>query len=472
MKFSGFIKQFLKSFFLLLGITVLLIGVSAVITRSVGYFRRNKTDFYTGIMEKKSAGSGFQDIVREGVTRPSLDYRNIKGIGVLAYISRQARFDRILAESESLGLNTIVFFFKDEDPRGDVYRSIPVTNRIKKTDGSYRIDIVHKKKLIPRRLGNVFFNTTNHLAERIGAKRNFVTNIGALQRRVWSHGLELGARVCLFADFKIAEYLRSKNSAPINTVLITNSAQSRWFSNETKFPVTVTKKGKPRRDEIYADPLNPEVLEYNISLVKELYNEGIRIFIFDYVRKEDPLDEKNYHPDIYLFNHVAIEQAMKTIWNALTLHRRENPWGPEPLYSISVFGRVLYRTYNGTMDPVGQNIKTFFEIGYRISSMDYTHLLLREWRQKPYEGRRRYLSDGMEKIPREAFIPWIDSVQLSAGKDARADFVYEELRAVIDSGISSFIFWTPSGNEREYERIFAALRRNTQSGSKKENEKE
>ena len=89
--------------------------------------------------------------------------------------------------------------------------------------------------------------------------------------------------------------------------------------------------------------------------------------------------------------------------------------------------------------------------------MDYAHLLLSQFRNKPYEGRKLYLKYGKDKIGKEAFLPWTDTAARSAPEGKKIEYIYKELKAVIDSGIPRFIFWTPSGYPSEYRRTFKAL---------------
>ncbi len=212
-----------------------------------------------------------------------------------------------------------------------------------------------------------------------------------------------------------------------------------------------SKSGAPWRQhgrQVWADPANTEVQDYNLALAEEVADMGIDEIQFDYIRfpAEGDLADIDYSFDV--------QSTPKYEILAGFLRRAEELLHPRGvLVSIDVYG-VMAWSKQRDIDVTGQRLTTLSHYVDVISPMLYpSHFY------PPFEGHNYpawepyfFVYQGVIKTSRlvaggGAHIrPWLQAFHYKVKDRYRPDYVTTQILASHDIGVSDFLLWN-AGND-------------------------
>ncbi len=273
--------------------------------------------------------------------------------------------------------------------------------------------------------GTVAYNTKVSLAQKIGARVDLL-QLDELVPHLKKLGFYVIARQVVFYDPKLAKYLAL-----------------------TLSPSPVRKDGRGvaaglaegRGEGPWVSPADERVQEYNLAIAEEVASLGFDELQFDYIRWPDG---GAYKP-IYAERYEAIERF---------LQRAHERLHTKIALSADVFGRTLWAWNLKKIDPIGQHLETFSTFLDVLSPMVYpSHYETEELRSDPYGTVKRALESGLKRQLRlrpflQAFAMRIPD-NMSYGR-----YIREQVRAVRELGLGSYLFWNPKG---DYTALWSAF---------------
>lgn len=325
------------------------------------------------------------------------DFRNarpscVKGIHLSSYYvgSKKGRekFEKLLAETE---INTVVIDIKESE--GELF--IP------------GIKLAGKDNYVP-------------------AMKDIKEYLVFLKER----GVYTIARQTVFHDNRIAKWKPEwaiHSSQPIPLAVEKGYRKDVWVD---------------RKGSAWADPMNPEVWDYNIQIALKAAELGFQGVQFDYIRF--PSDGKT-KLCVYSKPHssAAAVAALGTFLERA--HSKLKPLGVE--LSIDVFGLV------GSNDDdmgIGQRLSKLYTHVDAVSPMMYpSHYAPGEYGIKspnasPYETIHRCIRDTkrMMKDPRVELRPYLQDFSLGVKYGPKE--VRDQIQAANDLGIHEWLLWNPA----------------------------
>lgn len=256
--------------------------------------------------------------------------------------------------------------------------------------------------------GTVAYDTKVPLAQKIGARLNLL-QLDELLPRLKKLGFYVIARQVLFYDPKLAGHL---NPLP------SEREPQRWVS-----------------------PADARVQEYNLAIAAEVASLGFDELQFDYIRWPDG---GPYKP-IYAERYDAIERFLQRV--SERLHGKIR-------LSADVFGRTLWGWNLKKIDPIGQHLETFSRFFDVLSPMVYpSHYETEALRSDPYGTVKKALESGLKRNLK--LRPFLQAFEMRIPAHmSYARYIREQIRAVRELGLESYLFWNPRG---DYTALWRAL---------------
>jgi hypothetical protein len=256
--------------------------------------------------------------------------------------------------------------------------------------------------------GTVAYDTQVPLAHKIGARVDLL-RLDALVPYLKKLGFYVIARQVVFYDPKLARYL---------SALPTERETQRWVS-----------------------PADARAQEYNVAIAEEAASLGFDELQFDYIRWPDG---GAYQP-IYAERYDAIERFLQRV--SQRLHKKIR-------LSADVFGRTLWGWNLRKIDPIGQHLETFDKFFDVLSPMVYpSHYETDELRSDPYGTVKKALESGLRRNLR--LRPFLQAFEMRIPQSmSYARYIGEQVRAVRELNIRSYLFWNPKG---DYSALWRAL---------------
>lgn len=256
--------------------------------------------------------------------------------------------------------------------------------------------------------GTVAYDTKVPLAQKIGA-RVALLKLDELLPHLKKLGFYVIARQVVFYDPKLARYL---------SALPTERESQRWVS-----------------------PADERAQEYNLAIAEEVASLGFDELQFDYIRWPDG---GAYKP-IYAERYETIERF---------LQRASERLGRRIRLSADVFGRTLWGWNLKKIDPIGQHLETFDKFFDVLSPMVYpSHYETEELRADPYGTVKKALESGLRRNLK--LRPFLQAFEMRIPSTmSYARYIRDQIRAVRELGLESYLFWNPKG---EYSALWRAL---------------
>ncbi|MFC1669906.1 putative glycoside hydrolase [Spirochaetota bacterium] len=326
--------------------------------------------------------------------KPNIRYS--KGLYFTGYSTGSANFLKKIALFKKYGINTVVFDAKD------------VTGYV-----NYKSKIKEVKK----------YKTD---------KMSSIDNIEMLIRELRKNNIYIIARVALFRDHLLAKKFPK---------LAIRSKRTGWIWNA-------------RSSELWCDPTNKLVQEYNINLAIELAEMGVDEIQFDYIRfpTAGNLKDAKYSYDFgKMSNEQVITHFLKRAYAEISSRNT--------LLSIDIFGVVAWGK-KVDIRKTGQNIELLSQYCDVISPMLYpSHFNYKfDGFSNPADHPYYYIFNGCQKVikllkRKIAIRPWLQAFGWRV-TNYNEQYIRKQIKASDDSGAMGYLMWNASN---KYGAVYRAL---------------
>ncbi len=262
-------------------------------------------------------------------------------------------------------------------------------------------------------------------------RKRSIDNIDKLIRYLKSREIFIIARIAVFRDHLL--YKASPQLA------IQSRRGGLWNRNE---------------NELWVDPTNRTVQDYNIELAIELAEKGVDEIQFDYIRFPTlgNLSDAAY---AYDFGRISKEETItRFLKRAYHEIARRNT-----LLSIDIFGVVAW-SKPIDIRKTGQRIETLSRYCDVISPMLYPSHFNDDFEgfTNPGDNPYHFIFHGckrVQKLSRRAVRPWLQAFKWRVSNYDET-YIMDQVYAAIDAGAFGYLFWNASNN---YDIVFSALRK-------------
>ena len=302
--------------------------------------------------------------------------------------------EEAVARYKKVGINTIVFDVKDITGIVNYYSSVP--------------DVLE-------------YNTH---------QKRTIDDIDKLIRILKKEGIHIIARIAVFQDHL---FFKNNPSAAIRSAR-TGGA---WYSGS----------------EIWCDPTNKNVQDYNIELAIELCEKGVDEIQFDYIRfpTAGVLSDAVF---AYSYGRMTKEEAITDfLKRAYTEISKRNT-----LLSIDIFGVTAW-SKNVDSNKTGQRIELLSKYCDIISPMLYSSHFNDDFDgfanpgDEPYyfvyNGCKRTIALANGKVIR----PWLQAFRWRVTKYDE-NYIYKQIAGSRDCGAFGYLFWN---SKNDYKVVYSAL---------------
>ncbi len=340
-------------------------------------------------------------------SRPALIFT--RGLYYTGSTAGNERMQHTLDKYVALGINTVVFDAKD------------ITG------------IVNYRSHTP---GVIEYNTH---------EKRSIDDIDKLIRSLRSKGLYIIARIALFRDHLL-------------------------FQKKPEFAIHSRKTGgawNAQSNELWVDPTNRHVQDYNIALAIELAEKGVDEIQFDYIRfpcAGDLRDARYAYHFGRMSNEAAISQFLKRAYAEIS-RRNTN-------LSIDIFGVVAWGKETD-IRSTGQRIELMAASCDAISPMLYPSHFSDNFDgfERPGDNPYYFMHTGCKKVMAlargRAVRPWLQAFRWHTSVYDE-NYILEQIKAAGDAGAFGYLLWNASNN---YETAQAALAKLASSKAPKKKER-
>jgi hypothetical protein len=326
--------------------------------------------------------------------KPDLIYS--RGMYFTGLSAGSDNFLSAIPKFRELGINTIVFDAKDVTGEVNYYSNVPDVQKYN----------THEKRTID--------------------------NIDKLIRILKQQGIYIIARIAVFRD----HLLCAKNA---NFAIKSKRTGRTWSSSK----------------EIWCDPTNKYVQDYNIRLAVELAEKGIDEIQFDYIRfptKGDLLDAGFVFHYGKMSNESAITLFLQKAYNEIS--------GKNARLSIDIFGVVAWGKQID-IEKTGQRIGALSKYCDVISPMLYPSHFDNDFDgfSNPGDEPYHFILEGSKKTKLLAgdkpVRPWLQAFgwRVTPSK-YNEDYIINQIAGCRDAGASGYLFWNASNS---YDLIYRTL---------------
>ncbi|HPJ42149.1 MAG TPA: putative glycoside hydrolase [Spirochaetota bacterium] len=298
---------------------------------------------------------------------------------------------------KSIGINSIVFDVKD------------ITG------------IVHLKNSRVREVKELGLN-------RDGA----IDNLPMLVRQCRKNGIYMIARISVFRDHLLYEMDPSSR--------IRSGRTGRGWNHGTK--------------ELWCDPTNKKVQDYNIALAAELAASGVDEIQFDYIRFPTAGDQDDA---IFAWPDGKRSRVDEITGFLKRAHREVASY--DAFLSIDIFGVTAWGK-DVDIQKLGQQIELLAANCDIISPMLYPSHFNDHFDgfAKPGDHPYHFIFSGCKKVielaGKKALVrPWLQAFSWRVSR-YNAEYILEQVKAANDSGAYGYLFWNASN---KYDEVFRAM---------------
>ena len=208
---------------------------------------------------------------------------------------------------------------------------------------------------------------------------------------------------------------------------------------------------KDRKGLSFLDPNNTDVWDYTVAIAKESYDVGFDEINFDYIRfpSDGDISDIDYSLESGQTRADSIEKFFAHLRSELHNDEIQIPM------SADLFGMVTTVSDDLGIDQVLEKALPHFDA---IAPMIYPSHYPANWNgyanpaANPYEVIYAAMQGGISKAEAAGydasiFRPWIQDFDL--GADYTAEMVRDQIRALEDLGIDSWLVWDPANTYTE-----------------------
>jgi len=269
--------------------------------------------------------------------------------------------------------------------------------------------------------GKISFTINDELIANIGSSQNLIKDISGLIETLHAKNIYVIGRISTFQD-------------PYLTKL------------KPEWSLKSKKTGEPWKDRkglSFLDPTKPEVWDYVTRLAQASYNVGFDEINFDYIRFPS---DGNIDDILYPDASVSRSDLLERFFQHVDTHVRKQGIPT----SADLFGLTTNTTDDMGIGQILEKAMPYFDF---IAPMIYPSHYPKNFQgypnpaTKPYEIVTFAMKQGVERASvvgfgPEKFRPWIQDFDL--GADYTAAMVQDQIRALGEQGISSYMVWDPS----------------------------
>ncbi|MCP4129885.1 MAG: hypothetical protein GY754_02605 [bacterium] len=265
-------------------------------------------------------------------------------------------------------------------------------------------------------------------------KKKSIDNIQMFLRELKKHNIYSVARIAVFRDHLLVKKEPSLAIRSYKTGGVWNAGSK----------------------EIWCDPTNKKVQDYNINLALELANMGVDEIQFDYIRfpTVGKLKDAKYSYD---FGKMSKEHTITNfLKRAYTKISAKNT-----LVSIDVFGVVAWGK-NVDIRKTGQRIELLAEYCDIISPMLYPSHFNDDFDgfSNPGDNPYHFIFKGCQKVRelsnnKVLVRPWLQAFKWRVSNYDK-HYIMKQVRASDDSGAFGYLFWNA---RNDYGKVYKALKK-------------
>ncbi len=217
-----------------------------------------------------------------------------------------------------------------------------------------------------------------------------------------------------------------------------------------------TRRGKKWRagKELWCDPTNRKVQDYNIAIAIELAEMGVDEIQLDYIRfpTSGALHDAHFTYSMgKMSNEEVITGFLKRAYR--TISERN------VLLSIDIFGVVAWGK-RIDIKKTGQNIRMLYKYCDIISPMLYPSHFNDNFdeRGNPADHPYYYIYEGCKKVMElsnnsKTVRPWLQAFKWKVS-NYNSEYIVQQIQASDDAGGKGYLFWN---SKNIYETVYAAL---------------
>jgi hypothetical protein len=206
--------------------------------------------------------------------------------------------------------------------------------------------------------------------------------------------------------------------------------------------------------EIWCDPTNTQMQDYNLQMAIELADKGVDEIQFDYIRfptSKEIVDARFAWSDGVTTNERCIEQFLARAYKEIS-SRNVN-------FSVDVFGIVAWG-HEKDIEMTGQRIELMSKWCDAISPMLYPSHFSDNFDgyAKPGDNPYYFINEGCKKFQAKAgkvaIRPWLQAFGWRVSNYS-SDYIREQIRGSNDASARGYLFWNAGNN---YDIVFKALK--------------
>ncbi len=293
--------------------------------------------------------------------------------------------------------------------------------------------------------GIINYKSDVELVKKYGMDRKrTIDNPSRLLRELHKNGFYTIARIAVFRD-----HLLVKNNPS--------------FAIHSKRTGGVWNRGSK---EIWCDPTNKDVQNYNIALAKELCRMGADEIQFDYIRfpTAGDLSDAVFRNDAGKFSkEVNISMFLKQAYSEIS---KLNTFLSIDIYGVVAWGKDI------DIRRTGQKIEMLAKHCDVISPMLYPSHFNDGFDNFSNPGDHPYyfIKTGCEKLLEKAenktiVRPWLQAFGWRVS-NYNENYIHEQIRASNDSGAFGYLFWNASNSYGTVLKAMSAFKQNRQQKNK------
>lgn len=278
--------------------------------------------------------------------------------------------------------------------------------------------------------GKISFLVDNEEINQYGSTENRIRDIKELIKELHEKDIYVMGRISVFQDPYLAvEY-------PKLALKRVSDSSAVW---------------KDRKGLSFLDPNNTDVWDYTVAIAKESYDVGFDEINFDYIRfpSDGNISDIDYGLTPDQTRADSIERFFAHLRSELHNDEIQIPM------SADLFGMVTTVSDDLGIGQVLEQALPYFDY---IAPMVYPSHYPKNWNgysnpaAKPYEVIYAAMQGGLAKVTAagydaSVFRPWIQDFDL--GATYTADMVRDQIRALEDLGIDSWLVWDPANTYTE-----------------------
>lgn len=268
---------------------------------------------------------------------------------------------------------------------------------------------------------------------------------------------------CIDDIDKLIRYLRDRGVYVIARIAVFHDHA--LYRKKPEYAIRSKSTGKPwsAGSELWCDPTNKHVQDYNIALALELAEKGVDEIQFDYIR----FPTSGNLGDAAYARHFGPMSKEATITGFLQRAHAELAARHVNL-SVDIFGVVAWGK-EIDIRQTGQRIEQLAKHCEVISPMLYPSHFNDHFDGHANPGDQPYyfINRGCARVkamaPQTTVRPWLQAFRWRT-KAYNDDYILEQMRGAVDAGAKGYLFWNASNS---YDPVYEAMQRLTANEKRK-----